>query len=392
MASQCFIELEPFINKGLSNPANQKILEAHVKKYMGENAPILAKSDLHECPGFSREADQGVLFQCMGTTRAQFADVLKRTTNRDVRTGWRMFQNEMYLACTMAVRYFVKTNNKRMAELIGIFFGVWLYSSLHRKYWEFGNNEAAMAYTINNLSNKFDLKKLGSVIAVLKKISDSNLANAKSRLVSKSDDDIFVYARDYRTRCNSFIKNIAKEYYDNLQNGRYMVVDKATGIDEEGEEYAVERTSDSGAIFSASESFEIWFMTNRLNERLLRTISSLTPEISPAKLANTLNSIKADNKGRIRRVLAGMLGSLMEVQKDNSLRAIHSKEFPIFCVRILSKSNSKNELVIGMKKAVDDLLMDYCDTFRKTKREASRINYRKAIVLYFAMALQIQRK
>lgn len=392
MASQCFIELEPFINKGLSDPANQKILEAHVKKYMGENAPILAKSDLHECPGFSREADQGVLFQCMGTTRAQFADVLKRTTNRDVRTGWRMFQNEMYLACTMAVRYFIKTNNKRMAELIGIFFGVWLYSSLHRKYWEFGNNEAAMAYTINNLSNKFDLKKLGSVIAVLKKISDSNLANAKSRLVSKSDDDIFVYARDYRTRCNSFIKNIAKEYYDNLQNGRYMVVDKATGVDEEGEEYAVERTSDSGAIFSASESFEIWFMTNRLNERLLRTISSLTPEISPAKLANTLNSIKADNKGRIRRVLAGMLGSLMEVQKDNSLRAIHSKEFPIFCVRILSKSNSKNELVIGMKKAVDDLLMDYCDTFRKTKREASRINYRKAIVLYFAMALQIQRK
>lgn len=391
--TKCSIELEPLIKKALDDKNNVKAIETHIKNYLGQNSEILSDTSLWQCPSFSRSEDQEVIFIRSGITRAQVKSCLERTSNKDVKTGWKMFSNEMYLACTMIIRAFVKKNDMNMANLVQMFFSLWIYSNLHgRKYWEFGCKKEVMDYTISTLSNKYDIKRMGSLIVVLKKIGEMNLQNSKSRLVSQDDDNIFVYARDLRTRLNGFLKNIAQEYYKNYEQGNYLNVDKDDHLDDEGDEYKMERSSDSGKIFSAAESFEIWFMTNKINEKIARIIANLTPEISPAKLISILNSIKADNSGRIKNIIVGMLGTLIAEQNDASLRGIHSKEFPIFCIRILSKSNSKNELIVNMKISLDSLLKEYCDTFRTTKREASKINYRKAVIMYFAMALQLQRK
>lgn len=391
-STKCFVELDPYIQRALGIPLNVKTLQKHIKDYLGENSEILSSPSLNEKPTFSRGEDQEIMFTCLGITRAQIADILKRTGNRDVKAGWKVWNSEQYLAFTMAIRYFTKKHNEEMIKLLRLYFAVMLYSFMYRKYFEYGVKKEVMEYTIGGLSNKFDLKRLGSLILVLEKIAEGNHENAKSRLIKDTDDDIFVYPRDFRTRMNTFVQNIAVEYYKNYDEGNYLNTDKAQEEGENGEEYQTSRGSDSGAIYEAAETFEIWFMTNRLNERLVRTVSNMSPEISPAKLSSILNSIKTDKQGRLNRTVRAMLGLLMESQKDNSLKAIHSKAFPLFCIRILSKSNTKNDNILTTKENINSMLNDFSETYRKTKREASRINYRKALIMYLAMGLQIQRK
>ena len=391
--SKCFIELEPFIKKGLGNLSNSKILEDHIKDYFGKNSSILAEASIAEKPGFSIGSDQDVMFKCMGVTRAQVADVLKRTTNSDVHKGWAVWNGEQYLAFSMAVRYYAKVKNEKMVELVSLYLGMLFYNSLHRKYFsKFPPKKEVMDYTISTMSNKYDIKRIGSLFGALRKIVQNNHDNALSRLLLTSDDDIMIYQRDLRTRINGFIKSISNAYYTNYENGNYLNVDKDTGLDGEGEEYKKERNSDAGLIYTASESFEIWFMTNRLNERVLRIAASLSSEISSSKLGSILNGIKGDTTGRLRGIVTGLLDYLAEDQQDSSLKAIHSREFSIFCMRVLSKSNSKNENVLRVKINTDSLLEDYCDVFKKTKREATRISYRKAFITYLALALQVQRR
>jgi hypothetical protein len=391
-STRCFIELEPFTDKSFSDRNNRKILREHIREYIGRNIEILSAPSLEEKPSFSMNEDQEIMFTSMGVTRIQIADILNRTNNKDVHAGWKVWSSEQYLAFTMTIRYFTRAKDKEMMDLCGLYFAIMIYSFLHRKYFKHGAKKEVMDYTIGTLSNKYDIKKYGSLIEVLKKIADGNLENAKSRLLKTEDIDIFVYPRDFRTRMNTFIQNISNEYYKNYEEGNYLNIEKDEMENEEGESFKIDRLSDSSAIYSAADSFEIWFMTNRLNETLIRSISSMTPEISPSKLSSTLNAVKYDKKGRLRIIIRSLVGSLLENQKDNSLRAIHSKAFPIFCIKILSMSNTKNDNIVTLKRNTDSLLNDYCDTFRKTKREASKINYRKAIILYFAMGLQMQRK
>lgn len=391
MSSKCFIELEPTINANLAKRENIRKLEMHIKNYLGKNAEILSKPSIEEKPGFSINEDQQIVFDVTGLSRSQVADVLNRTTQKDVHKGWAVWNGEQYLVFTMCIRYFEKTKNRQMSQLMQLYYGMLWYVALHRKYFDFVKHEV-MEYTIANLSNKYDIKRLGSLMATLRKIIDNNHRNALSRLLKDSDDEIFVYQRDLRTRLNGFMKTLTNAYMENYYNGNYLNTDSTKATDEEGNEYMNNRASDTGAIYSAAESFALWFVTNRLNDRIIKVCAGMSPEISTFKLQSVLNNMKEDKHNRIKTIVLSILDNLSELQGDNAFKAIHTREFPIFCIRLLSKGNSKNQSIKSLKESVDGLLKDYCDTFRTTKREATRISYRKALIVYIAMGLQAQRK
>jgi len=393
MSSKCFIELQETVSKNLSKNENKKLLEDHIKKYLSSITTILASGTLETKPNFSIKEDQGVVFKASGLTRPMVMDVLRRTRQRDVHSGWKVWQGEQYLAFAMVLRYFAIKKDRQMTELMKIYFTLLFYSSLYRKYFTLGfAKPEVMSYTIANMSNKFDIKKLGSLMATLRKISDNNHENAIKRLVSTSDNDIFVYQRDLRTRINGFLKNIYGLYKNNYTTGKYLNVDKDQLEDEEGKTYTADRSSDAGAVFSAAESFSIWFVTNRLNAKIIKVCCSVSPDISIFKLESTLNAIKEDDGNRIRLIVQSILEVLSSTQNDNSFKGVHSKGFPLFCIRLLSKSNSSNESIKNIKYNIDALLSEFCTTFRETKREATKISYRKALITYIALGLQVQRK
>jgi hypothetical protein len=76
------------------------------------------------------------------------------------------------------------------------------------------------------------------------------------------------------------------------------------------------------------------------------------------------------------------------VVDNHPVQTISSKQYLTYANRIYTKSNTNDKGVIRMKEILDDWLTKNCEKYVKTERAASKGGYRKAIFLYFALAVQ----
>lgn len=114
----------------------------------------------------------------------------------------------------------VKNANEKDIELAGIFlaFSGKFYPSIHySSYPKTPPNQYRhiMEYVVNHmLTEKYELKKQGTVIGCIR-LSVWNWINAyKSRFKSFSDDDVVYMVQQLHNRVKSFTKGIATLYYD----------------------------------------------------------------------------------------------------------------------------------------------------------------------------------
>jgi hypothetical protein len=69
-------------------------------------------------------------------------------------------------------------------------------------------NEQVMAYTIENLTLKYDIKRLGSLFKALDKLAENSHVNQMENITSQDDEKIILYAIDMRSRINHMVKRI----------------------------------------------------------------------------------------------------------------------------------------------------------------------------------------
>jgi hypothetical protein len=249
-----------------------------------------------------------------------------------------------------------------------------------------------MDYTINNLSNKFDIKRLGSLMKALEKISDNNHDNYEKSFISDDDDAIFRYIEGLRTRLNNFVQKVANEFMYNYDHKLYLNKDAVSMRGEDGsDDYNVNRKSDSSAIEQGASNYIIWFSTNALDERGLLLASTINKDVSLNSLRNIINSLKNEDMNKLELIVAGLLASLMLSQKDNDLKAVCNVKFIPFALTIFTKSNMKDENLLAIRDNLNFLLNKYSVTFASTTREATKIAYRKALLIYVAYTIQKQR-
>jgi hypothetical protein len=140
-------------------------------------------------------------------------------------------------------------NKKKEAEMLYLSAFYKPYASVVFRHFKYGVNEDQMMYTIENLTERFDIKKQGSVIGVLEKMADSSFKNYLPTLTSDmiSDKDIHViYTAGIQSRISSFMKSIYNEYQKN--KGKYLPFEDSTfeGTDDsEGQDFARDIKSDA---------------------------------------------------------------------------------------------------------------------------------------------------
>jgi hypothetical protein len=78
-------------------------------------------------------------------------------------------------------------------------------------------------------------------------------------------------------------------------------------------------------------------------------------------------------------------------QKDNDLKAVCNIKFIPFVVSVYGKSNSVDENVGKIKDNLDYLLTKYSPLYTNTSREATKIAYKKALLIYFSYLIQKSR-
>jgi len=382
-----FVFLANKIKPRLEDQSLQRDFMNEIRNVFDRDSEVLSDIGLSSKPSISSTP----FFKLTGLTDVEITDAMKKANLKNFNPVF--LNNPFFINATLIIRHYTITNNKRMVEISKLATTVRIYAMLHRKYFPVGYaKKEVMDYTINNLSNKFDIKRLGSLQAALQKIGDANHENYEKSFTNDSDDEIFRYIEGLRTRLNAFVQKIANEFTYNYKHKLYINTDMTAMKDEEGEEdFNYDRKSDSSSIEQATSSFVIWNSMNSLDEKGLLIASNLSGSITTNSLKAIINNFKSNDNELIKEVIGAIFTITMLHQKDNDLKAVCNIKFIPFVVSVYGKSNSVDENVGKIKDNLDILLNKYSPLYSNTTREATRIAYKKALLIYFSYLIQKQR-
>lgn len=372
-------ELYPIVSSHLQKKENITRLKRGIESYLDRNNDKLTTlGPIHRTVFL--DSDMKVLYDATGLNPQTIKAVLKKC--KDVGDDWKIINNPFNVASMMAIRYFKMVKNKDMAKLTLIYLTLSMYPSLHFKYFQHEPNEKIMNYTINNLSNKYKIKKAGVFYIALIETAEGADINHHDRLIRGEDKDFVNYINDVKTRVNMMIRKISNEFYENKEKELYI------NIEQESMEEDNYREAESNiyAIEKLSNGVVLKLIVNGPNMKLVTAAAKLC-KVSVSELRNYASSmITSENKDEIKQIVESIL-FLYLFDDKNRLQEINSDKFLMYCMDIYKKSNTTDKNIIKIKSILDGWL-ERLGTYKKTQRLNTINDFRRALYIFFVVSIQ----
>lgn len=257
--------------------------------------------------------------------------------------------------------------------------------TFHKYYKVFNPNEAVMAYTIANLSQKFKIKKYGTILAALQDIINICYDTHRTRLADGSDLNIARFINDVVSRFNSFMRKLTNEYTENYKNQNYLQSER----DDYSDEHFYEADNDS-------------FIVDRITNKVLTSLVVNGPDRKLIELAaknssvsvNTLQTcimtlISENNREDIKTIIERTISLYLTDNPDKtaSIKDLGTNKFYVYCIRLYRNSNTTNENIIKIKTILDRWI-DELELKKKVSTVQSLGNYRKALFMFFVFTIE----
>lgn len=366
------------LQKTIKDPSKTNLIMRTVKVYIDKNNEALYSAGPNYRL-FMSDEDRDFIFNSTSILDKEITDLLKKID--DIDEKWTII-SPFNILSTMMIRESELSKNVNIKHLLIMSLTLSLYSSLQFKYFRFLPNPAIMDYTINNMTNKYLIKKYGVLYKALEHIAVKNHETYASDLIRGEDLDIKNYIMNLRTRLNNFMKIIANEYLKNAKDKKYLNTEQES----REEENYVETSNISLQIEKLLLITDNKFYSTSINPKFIRIAADICNVHAPT-LDMAMKALKNAEDRRISDLIRRILKIYLS-NKANSFDSLKTRRMIPYCLQIYSKSNIKDQDVIEMKKLLDDFLMKYCNRYTETEREATRISYRKAVYVYFLLHLQ----
>ena len=385
--SQSFAtNIAPIIEKNI-NPHKIQQFNMMVRKFFDRHSDIMADTALYNVPYFTKE-EGNMIYTITGLSEPIMRNAISQSKAID--PSWKTFSASgvaTYIAYTMYIRYLVSKNRKDDARIVYMFLAMRMYTTIFPKYFEFKPNRAIIDYTVSQLSNKFDIKRLGSFAKAFYKMTEASHEKYIDELLSTDDALIVNYLTSLRTRIKGFIQNFFGAFKEAWKSGAYLNVDVEETFDDNPNGDKKERGNNSDAIQSRAISFQIWFVSNRIDERAVKQWCR-EAEVSPAEIMNVLENVQKTKDPIMEHMMAALLSLYADHTRDYDFKGVCSRSWIPFALSQFIKTNTDNPMIIQLKQNFDTILTKYCHRFVVSKRDATRSAYRKAILLYLAFSIQ----
>ena len=292
--------------------------------------------------------------------------------------------------CTqlMVIRYYLQKNQYKDAELASIYlaFSGKFYPSLHYKYFpkvQPSEYRHVMEYAINNeLSQKFDLKREGSLFNAVKSMCNTWLNSYKDKFKSAEDEDCVYLIQQLHNRFSSFMKNIAEVYYKvYADKDKYLTYDSDNYTDSDF------HIADNNSLKSSRyiEATMNYIQTNGVNYKYCRMSADANVQVNEVK--SILETIQ-DDKNNLP-LLRDLITCIIMDYFNNYPQDSDFKDISKFLTySIASKPNSKDPNVLRQNYIVEKFLDENSPSYRKRKsREATKNSYKKSIIKYYSLII-----
>lgn len=374
-------KMYPIVKKNLDE--NQKKFIFYIQKYIDKNHDILFNKNLNQLYwNRGNGEDSLIIYETINCSEEFINNTIEESGQTN--SSWKTYNKPWNWALVNIIKYFFDNKQEKELSLTLLYLSFSMYATLFYKYFRFAPNENIMDYTVNNLSNRYDLKKLGSLIKVLQKISIGCHDKYKEYLLDKNFCDRYIieYVMNLNTRLNNFIQEIKKEYEKNRQAGNYMNYDVASN---DTENYH-ENDNLSYQIQNLSNKVTNVIITSGVNLEVCNKSANIAG-VSMTEVKNTCEKIIDKETEEIREMITIILQQYLIVD-NHPIETIASKNYLVYINRIYTKSNTTDKGVIRMKQLLDKWLNENSEKYRKTERKATIISYRKSLFLYFSLSIQ----
>lgn len=372
--------IKPLITK------NDSKFRANIAKFINDRHELLFALAPYDRIYFN-QSDIDNMFKALGTTEDEVKAIIRDCFFYDIPYNPQCVKEPYVLVLFCIIRYYLKMNKLNYAQLVTVYlaFSGKFYASLHGEFWNKvppSKYPNVMDYVINNvLSQKFDLKKEGTIYGAIKAMSvtwvDTYSKNIKSDSIT--DDDIGGLVQQLRDREKSFLKNIANAYYEAFENRNYL-------------NYETDDLSEDNFRLTDNDSAK----AARITDNTLNTMTSnyVSMEIAnkckdsnvkATEIKDIMESIVSDKQNipNLRKVINIYVCDFLRNYPRGDIGSI---EFVSYSMKL--KPNTKDKYILDCKNIILSWLDENSPNYRRRKsRIATQNSYYRAIALYIVLII-----
>ena len=365
--------------------------KALMSKFMNARATSLYDTfPATRCTYGQQDADE--LYSIFDKTERELQEIINKTYYAQIPNfNPRTAKSPVTVLGICIIKYFLSKNDKANLEVAIIYlsFSGGFYPSIH-----YGSYPTAVPadyrfvcdYVVNNeLSNKFDLKKTGSVVGTIKSIGSTWIEAYRDKFKGVTDDEEYVYViQQLHMRIKSFIQNTAEIYYKCYQNREYLTYDS----DDMSEDNFRLTENDSTKIEAVTNRAMTWLTTHDVDFRLCNMCSDAN--VKTEEIKSIIESIvkNTDNIDLVKELVALIVTNYFKSSKNKDVRDI---EFISYSIK--AKPNTKDKDVLRQNEIVDKFLCENSIAYNRRKsREATKNSYNRAVLTYFVLIINQSNK
>lgn len=269
---------------------------------------------------------------------------------------------------------------------VEIYFTIRLYSFQQLRIFKFVANEEVMEYTVNNLSNRFDLASAPNLFTILQKYSETNTNSMVYDWEHTSDLMMADYTNKMNNRVKMFLKKIFQEYIKNKNANLSSGVQELEATNDEGKQFLLVADNVSSTVDITSKKILNNFIQEKnVNEKMLRIAcrNSGNPSFSKAKIV--IQTIKESKDEKLLNEMIMCILSYWLISMKREVSTLHSKEFIVTCSAAYAISNTNDKYIIRLKDVLEEILLKYTKDIIDTERKATIISFKKCIHVYMVL-------
>lgn len=375
----------PIVEKTFATQANVRKYKMLISQFFEKNTPKLTTPGPQYLIVFG-DADKDEFYKLFGITKEEIVFAMKNVIKSAGSSAeFKYLTNNPFLSFLYyIIRYFtLHHDDKALNATLGLF-SIDVYWSIFTKYFPNGVIEPVMNYTIDNLTDKFIIKKAGTIFGALTESAKHSYEFHKSKIRTGNDPDCIAFLQRIRNDQNSMFRTISGIYYDNHKKGNAIT----TRNDDYDPENPIldDITSASTEVQATVNRVCMPMIANGVDISLAEAASAIG-NVSVTNLRIYLMKIFVNERlDEITQIVESILFLYINGEHKSS-RDIRSAHFLYWTYALFKKTNSKDGNIVRINTILNRW-GEETGIYKAFKSEGSKINYKRAIFTYIAMCIQ----
>lgn len=371
-------------------PKTDKLLLRHIAQYEDKHSAIVNSPYPIKILPFGRNEkgeDYDIVYRCCNIDPEELRTDIKRVplpNNLTEKAAFLPFQVTLFLI----IRYYLITKQIEKYKILSAYYGYSIYWKRYNRSFPHAPSKEVIVYTINDMSYRNLIKKLGSLKKLLEYSVQSKFEYYREGVANACDEDIRYILDQIQSDIGSKVNNIAQAFYANNDKKNQIFTGNAL-LDNMGTQR--EDNSVMASVQSLAQKYtNKFFMENPNIIRIKRSIALDKKTSAKAiEIEETLDYVKHNATPEQMHEFYTCLFYLYLSMDDPrvSIDNISSLMFLALMKNTIIKGNSNDRNIIKIREYMDDWLNHGSKTFRLSTREGTLIGYRKVIFFYFILSV-----